>query len=132
MRKRRVLLLITSVIDKEGVKQTSKRGTLRNFVAFLHSKYGTFQVDNRSVAQMAQAVHRTLALEWRDYLDMPIAAEKLQAAVRNGACNKVPRRDGISLEFFKVNWDSIKEDVLSISTECNWTVKLWVHKRMVC
>jgi hypothetical protein len=124
--------LITSVIDTGGVKQISKRGILRNFVAFFQSKYGTFQVDNRSVAQMAQAVLRTLAPEWRDYLDMPITADELQAAVRNGACNKVPRRDGISLEFFKVNWDSIKEDVLAISIECNWTVKLWVHKRMAC
>jgi hypothetical protein len=55
-----------------------------------------------------------LAPEWRDYLDMPITEEELQAAVRNGACNKAPGRDSICLEFFKVNWDSIKEDMLAI------------------
>jgi hypothetical protein len=105
MRKWRVSRLITTVIDTDGVTQTT-RDILRTFVVFLQRKYDTIQVDNRSVTQLAQAVHRTLATEWRDYLDTPITVEELQAAVRSGACNKAPGRDGICLEFFKVNWES--------------------------
>jgi hypothetical protein len=41
----------------------------------------TIQVDDRSVAQISQAVHMTLVLEWRVYLDMPFTEEELQAAV---------------------------------------------------
>jgi hypothetical protein len=41
MRKWRVPLLITSVIDTDGVKQTPTRGILRTFVAFLQRKYDT-------------------------------------------------------------------------------------------
>jgi hypothetical protein len=51
---------------------------------------------------MEQAVRRTLAPEWRDYLETLITAEELQAPRRNGACNKAPVSDGICLEFFKV------------------------------
>jgi hypothetical protein len=98
----------------DGVKQTSTRGILHTFVAFLQRKYDTTQVDDRSVTQMEQAVQRMLAPEWRDYLDVPTMEEELKAAVRNGACNKAPGKDGICLEFFKVNWDSIKEDMLAI------------------
>jgi hypothetical protein len=58
-------------------------------------------VDDRSVTQMEQAVQRTLAPEWRDYLDMPITEDELKAAVRNGACNKTPGKDGICLEFLR-------------------------------
>jgi hypothetical protein len=103
MRKWRVSRLITSVIDTDGVKQISTRVILRTFVVFLQSKYHTIQLDDRSVAEMAQAVHRTLAPEWRDYLDKAITAEELQAAVRNGACNQAPGRDSICLEFFEFN-----------------------------
>jgi hypothetical protein len=81
---------------------------------FLQHKYDTIQVDYRSVTQLAQDVHRTLATEWRDYLDTPITAEELQAAVRNGACNKAPGRDGICPEFFKINCESIKDDMLTL------------------
>jgi hypothetical protein len=50
MWKRGVSRLITSVIDTDGVKETSTRGILSNFIAFLQSKYDTIQVDDRSVA----------------------------------------------------------------------------------
>jgi hypothetical protein len=63
MRKRRVSRLITSVIDMDGVKETSTTGILRTFVAFLQRKYNKMQVDDRSVTQMEQAVQRTLAAE---------------------------------------------------------------------
>ena len=32
--------------------------------------------------------------------------------MRKGDCNKAPGRDDICLKFFKVNWDSIKDDML--------------------
>jgi DNA-binding NarL/FixJ family response regulator len=98
-----VSLLITSIIDTDRVKQTSTRHILRTSFSLLQSKYYTIQVGDRSVGEMAQAVQRTLAPERRDYLDKSITAEELHAAVRNGACNKAPGRDGICLEFFKVN-----------------------------
>jgi hypothetical protein len=71
-------------------------------------------VGDRIVTQPEHAVHRTLATEWRDYLDTPITAEELQAVVRKGACNIAPERDGICLEFLKINLKSIKDDMLAI------------------
>jgi hypothetical protein len=79
MRKRRVSRLINSVIDTDGITQTSTKGILRTFFAFLQrTKYDTIKVDDGSVTQQAWAVHRTLAKEWRDYLDMSITAEELR------------------------------------------------------
>ena len=38
--------MINSIIDKDGVTQTTTRGILRTFVEFLQSKYETIQVDD--------------------------------------------------------------------------------------
>jgi hypothetical protein len=100
--------MITTIMDKDGVTQTTTRGILHTFVAFLQSKYDLIHVDDACVTQMENAEHRTLSTGWRHLLDMPITAEELKTAVYKGAGNKAPGRDGISLEFFQVNWDRIK------------------------
>ena len=61
------------------------------------------------VTRLENDVHRILTLGWRDFLDTPITEEGLKAAVSKGACNKGPRRGGICLDFFKVNWENIKD-----------------------
>ena len=55
MRKPRVSRMITSIIDKDGVLQTTTRGILHIFVAFLRSKYELIQVDEKRVTQMEKA-----------------------------------------------------------------------------
>ena len=67
---------------------------------------------------MESAGHRNLPLGWRDFLDTLISEVHIKATVRKGACNKLSGRDVICLEIFKVNWDSIKDDMLVI---CNQT-----------
>jgi hypothetical protein len=58
-----------------------------------------------------------LATEWRDYLDTSIKAEELQAAGRNEACNETLGRSGNCLDFFMVNWETIKDDMLVLSKQ---------------
>ena len=60
------------------------------------------------------AEHRNLQLGWRDFPETSITEEQLKAALNKGACSKDPAREGIWLEFFKVYWDSIKNDVLAV------------------
>ena len=82
MRKRRVPLMITSIIYKEGVTQTTTRGIMHTFVEFLQSKYEPIQVDDACVTGMEKAGHRTLPMGLRDFLDTPITEEETKAAVR--------------------------------------------------
>jgi hypothetical protein len=62
---------------------------------------------------MEKAEHKTVPTVWRDLLDSQISMEELKTAVIKCAGNKAPGRDGICLEFFKTNWDTIK-DMLSL------------------
>jgi hypothetical protein len=44
MGERRVSRIITNVIDKDAVTQTTTRGILHTFVEFVHSKYDPIQM----------------------------------------------------------------------------------------
>ena len=66
---------------------------------------------------MEKAGHRNLPLGWRNFLDTPITEVHVKAVVSKGACNKAPRRDVICLELFKINWNSIKNDMLALCNE---------------
>jgi hypothetical protein len=80
----------------------------------VQSKYDLIQVDDACVTRVEKAGYSTLPLGWRDFLDTPITEKELKAAVSKRACNKAPGRDGMRLEFFKVNWDSIKDNTLAL------------------
>jgi hypothetical protein len=70
-------------------------------------------VDNASFTRIEKAALKNLPLGWRDFLDTPITEVHTKALLSKEACNKAPRRDGTCLESFKVNWDSINNDMLA-------------------
>ena len=80
--------MTTSVIDEDGVTQTTNRGILHTSIEFLQSKYDPIQMDDAFVSRMKKDGHRILPLGWRDFLDSPITKEELKTAEIKGACNK--------------------------------------------
>jgi hypothetical protein len=48
------------------------------------------------------------------FIRLPITQEELRAAINKGGKHKVPEPDGITGEFFKVHYDTIKEDLLEV------------------
>jgi hypothetical protein len=59
-RKRRESWLITSVLDESGDTQTTMRDILNDFVVYLKRKHCPIHVDDKCVAQMGNAGHRTV------------------------------------------------------------------------
>jgi hypothetical protein len=102
--------VVTNIIDKDGVIQTTNRDILHTFVVSLQSKYERIQVHVTCVPRTEKAGH---SLYRRDEGTL-ITAEEIKAAVSKGACNKSPGRDCICLEIFRVNWVSIKDDMLAL------------------
>jgi hypothetical protein len=104
--------MITEIRDENGQLQTTTRGILTIFVGHMKRKYGPIQVIDECVDQMVSAGHLRVAERWGDTLDRPITAEELQTVVHRVTGNKVPGGDGICMEFFKKNWNTIKDDML--------------------
>jgi len=87
--------MITNVTEKDVITEA----TIREFC--------------KTMLSSCVAGHRNLRLEWRDFVGTPITEEGLKAAVSKVACNNAPEREGICIEIFKVNWDSINGDMLA-------------------
>ena len=85
---------------------------MQNYVEFMRNKCEPIQVDDGFFSNR-KAGHRNLRVEWRDFLGPPIAEEGLKAVLSKVACNNAPEREGICIEIFKVNWDSINGDILA-------------------
>jgi hypothetical protein len=54
---------------------------------------------------MEEAVTITLTDEQREVLEEPVTKEDVRRAIFQGAKNKAPGVNGISLEFFQDTWD---------------------------
>jgi hypothetical protein len=50
----------------------------------------------------------------KEALDVPITMEELDLAARKGGGHKAPGSDGIWQEFFKVTWETTKDNILAI------------------
>jgi len=116
--------MILDIRDENGILQTTTRGILNTFVGHMKRKYEPTQVDDECVDQMVNAGHIKVAEEWGDILDMPITAEELQTVVHRAAGNKMPGHDGIGMEFFKINWNIIKDDMLTMFNQMYSTGKI--------
>jgi hypothetical protein len=103
--------MISEIQEENGNMHTTTRGILNTFVRHMKRKYGPIHVEDAHVDQMVNAGNHQIAQTWSDILDMPITEEELQTAVHRGTGNKAPGNDGIGIEFFKENWNIIKDEM---------------------
>jgi len=64
-----------------------------------------------------QSVTKKLPQDEANTLDTPITLDELRCAVQKGKSNKAPGTDGISQDFFKKMWDTMKEDLTEIANQ---------------
>jgi hypothetical protein len=57
-------------------------------------------------------------------LDQPISTEEIHHALRAGARHKSPGIDGICLEFYTANWDTIRTDLTELINQ------MFIHKNI--
>ena len=69
-------------------------------------------VDN--INQLIGNTHRTLATVAGNAMDAPITMNELRSAVTKGKPNKAREGDGISQDFYKLAWATIKHELLEI------------------
>lgn len=80
----------------------------------MRQKYDHIPVTDESIKRMVDCGLKTIPIAAHTILEQPITMEKLLHAVQKGKTNKVPRRDGICLEFFKKTWESSTQDMLAV------------------
>jgi hypothetical protein len=63
---------------------------------------------------MARRVKKIIPIEAIKEINDTITMEELHEAVKKGKPNKATGEDGISQEFFKIMWDTIKDELLEV------------------
>jgi hypothetical protein len=112
MHKRRVTREIRKITDTQGNTHTTYRNIAATFVDHLYNKYEPIEVDGQSMATIEIFLPSASPTRYAALLEQPITSEELLAALRTGARHKSPGIDGLPLELYKANWETIQQELL--------------------
>jgi hypothetical protein len=116
-RKRQESKTVQKLHDEKGVPQTTRAGILKTFKNYMYEKFGNISTDNESLRGLLGYRHNTLPQDAAEAIDAPITMDELKRAMQKGKPNKAPGWDGISRDFFKTMWDTIKYELLEVVNE---------------
>jgi hypothetical protein len=80
----------------------------------MRTKFQPIDIDEAARDAMGNIIHPVCRTTYTTVLDTPITQEELTAALKAGARHKSPGIDGISLEFYTVNYETIRTDLLQL------------------
>jgi hypothetical protein len=123
-KKRRDARRIRRTQDQRGRITVDRTEIAQIFVARLKDKYSCIDVSDSCVAEKLNAIRPNTQHPYAAYLEQPITAEELYAALITGGLNKAPGPDGISREPYIRLWDTIREDMLGVMNQ------MYIHKSM--
>jgi hypothetical protein len=112
---------ITTITDAQGNRHTTNQAILKTFTHFLQKKYGEKLVDMREVDAMGNIIPNKVTQDENDDMIKEVTMVELEEAVRSGKNIKSPGNDGICQEFYKVNWATIKSELLEVIR--------WMHSK---
>jgi len=115
--KRREVRMIRQTQDQRGWITEDPTEIAQIFVAHLKDIYSPIDVSDSRVAEMLNAMPPNTPPSCAAYLEQPITAEELYAALRSGGPNKAPESDGFSREFCIRLWDTIRDDMLGVMNQ---------------
>ena len=112
--KRRIARTVRSVRDGNGLIQTSPKGTAHAFTTYLRTKYDKIEVDDDCVSTMTETARVERPTAYEDSAENPFDPMEICNAIQTGGRNRAPGRDGIGIEFYKANWEIIRDDLCTI------------------
>jgi hypothetical protein len=106
--------VIFKIRDARGVVQDDPTEVGNVFSRFLLEKYAHITVCVDILLVLEQIISQPADHPFDAFLHLPITQEELRGAITKERKHKAPGSDGISAEVFKVNYDTIKEDLLEV------------------
>ena len=105
---------IWQVMDSHGNINTTFRDITANFVSYLSHKYHPVDVDGKSLATLQNLLHPMRPTTYAVLLEQTVISDELLTVLRAGARHKAPGIDGLSLEFYTVNCETIGTRLLQL------------------
>jgi hypothetical protein len=114
MRRRRAAREITRVTDQQGTIHLLPTAIAEAFVSHMRTKFQPIDIDEAAFDAMWNIIKPVCQTTCTTVLEKPISHEELTAALKAGARGKSPGIDGISLEFYTANYETIKTELLKM------------------
>jgi hypothetical protein len=105
---------IMAICNPQGVVCTSTTDVRTVFRDHLRDKYAQLEVDRVSIDQLQRFITRNSTVSYSWLLDQPITEEEIVRALKKCGKNKAPGDDGMCIEFYTENWETIKQDLLEL------------------
>jgi hypothetical protein len=102
---------ITAIQDIQGEVVMDTAAICTVFETFLQKKYEHTEPDSESTQEIVRVIQS---------MEKPITEEELLAALRT--TNKAPGVDGLGIEFYKMNWETVGPDLLE------WMNNMFLHQ----
>ena len=100
--------------DEHGNTYSNFLNIAAKFVTHLSRKYQPIAIDETALATLQNFLQSVCQTAYADQLQQPIFNDKLLAVLRAGARLKTPGIEGLSLEFYTANWQTVRSELLLI------------------
>ena len=114
LRRRRADREIRKIQDSDGTIYTGHQDIARTFVKHLAHKFGPITVDAQHLTTILRNIQPTSPTKYAEELEKPLTTDEVLSALRAGARHKAPGIDGICLEFYQENWETIKSELTQL------------------
>jgi len=94
--------------------QNTSVDILRAFADHFCRKFEPIPMGRQKMERLVPRGMRAITPEYKEALMAPITEQELWTAISKGKVNKAPGPDGICLKFYKMAWNTIKQDFLKI------------------
>jgi hypothetical protein len=122
MQKRRSTRVIRHIQDEQGQTQPASLRIMRVFMTHFRQKYDVIEVDDDCINALADAIPQPTDTTYTEHLERPIDVDEIRQAVMAGKRQKVPESDGFGLDFYKLHWTTIKDDLCAVLNQ------MFLHK----
>jgi hypothetical protein len=101
---------LREIQDTDGTTHTSPTNMRNTFVRHLAQKFGPITVDENAITALLHNMPQVNSSIYALQLDRPITSDEIHA-LRAGARQNASDLDGLSLEFYTANSDTIRMDI---------------------
>jgi hypothetical protein len=100
------------VTDEHGHTHSTYRDIAATFVTHLSRKYQLIAVDETALATLRNFLRPVCQMAYAEQLEQIITYDEMLAALCAGARRKSPGINGLSLEFYTANWETVRSELL--------------------
>jgi len=113
-RKRQTSRTIKRISDEHDRIYSTSTGIIQAFKMHYSDKFKTIQIDVTKAQQILNCELRAISVGSNEALEAPITLSEIRNAIDKGKPPKAPGKDGMGLEFYKSEWETIQTDLLQI------------------